>query len=288
MLNFGIETLITDSSIRAVELARWAEANNFESLFMGAHSHIPTSRRTPFPSGGPLPEYYKHFADPFIELTAAAAVTEKLKVGTGVSLITEHHPISLAKTVANLDRLSHGRFLFGIGAGWNAEEMANHGVDFKDRWKVTRERVLAMREIWAKEEAEFHGQFVDFAAIWCWPKPVRAGGPPILLGVGASKWMPKRVVEYCNGWMPVDGLDDVAAGVAALRTEAVRVGRSLEEFDLSVLAAYGIYGATGTERRIRELSELGFKRILFVLEPGPPDTQWPVLEQFASLVKKFQ
>lgn len=284
MLNFGLVTVITDSSIQTIDLARWAEDNGFESLWMGEHSHIPTSRRTPFLSGGELPEYYKQFPDPFVELAAAAAMTRKLKIGTSVCLITEHHPISLAKTVANLDRLSQGRFLFGIGAGWNVEEMAHHGVDFKDRWKVTRERVLAMREIWGNEAAEFHGQYENFDPIWCWPKPVQAGGPPILLGVGTKKWMPRRVVEYCNGWMPVDGIDDVSAGVAALRTEAERVGRSMATLDLGVLVAY----SKGAENRIRELSDLGFKRIILSLGPGLPDKQWPVLEKFANLVKKFQ
>jgi probable F420-dependent oxidoreductase len=288
MLQFGIVTITTDASIPTVDLARWAEAQRFESLFMGAHSHIPTSRRTPFPSGGAMPEIYKQFADPFIELAAAAVVTQKLKIGTSVCLITEHHPIALAKTVANLDRLSQGRFLFGIGAGWNVEEMANHGVQFKDRWKVTRERVLAMRAIWANAEAEYHGQFVDFDPIWCWPKPVQAGGPPVLLGVGATKGMPKRVVEYGDGWMPVDGLDDVAAGITALRAEAASGGRSFAEFDLSVLAAYGVYGATGTEKRIAELQALGFRRILFVLDAVTPDKQWRRLEQFVSLKKSFQ
>ncbi|MBM4257758.1 MAG: LLM class F420-dependent oxidoreductase [Deltaproteobacteria bacterium] len=286
MLQFGIVTITTDASISTVELARWMEAHDFESLFMGAHSHIPTSRRTPFPSGGALPEIYKHFADPFIELAAAAAVTERLKIGTSVCLMTEHHPIALAKTVANLDRLSRGRFLFGIGAGWNVEEMANHGVEFKDRWKVARERVLAMRAIWTNAEAEFHGQFVNFDPIWCWPKPVQASGPPVLLGVGATKGMPKRVVEYGDGWMPVDGLDDVAAGVAAIRAEAARVGRSFADFDLSVLAGYGIYGAAGTERRITELAALGFTRILLVLDAVTPDKQWRRLEQFVSLMKQ--
>lgn len=284
MLNFGLVTVITDSSIQTIDLARWAEENGFESLWMGEHSHIPTSRRTPFVGGGELPEYYKQFPDPFVELAAAAAVTRKLKIGTSVCLITEHHPISLAKTVANLDRLSQGRFLFGIGAGWNVEEMAHHGVEFKDRWKVTRERVLAMRKIWTKEVAEFHGQYENFDPIWCWPKPVQAGGPPILLGVGATKWMPRRVVEYCDGWMPVDGMDDVGAGVVALRAEADRVGRSMDTFDLGVLVAY----SKGTENRIRELSELGFKRMVLSLGPGASEKQWPVLEKFANLVKKFQ
>jgi probable F420-dependent oxidoreductase len=284
MLNFGLVTVITDSSIKTVDLARWMEEHGFESLWMGEHSHIPTSRRTPFVGGGELPEYYRQFPDPFVELAAAAAVTRKLKIGTSVCLITEHHPISLAKTVANLDRLSQGRFLFGIGSGWNVEEMAHHGVEFKDRWKVTRERVLAMREIWNKEVAEFHGQYENFEPIWCWPKPVQTGGPPILLGVGASKWMPRRALDYCDGWMPVDSMDDAAAGVAALRAEAERVGRSMDTFDLGVLVAYG----SGAEDRIRELSALGFKRIVLSLGPGLPEKQWLVLEKFANLVKKFQ
>ena len=285
---FGIVTVVTDSSIPTVELARWAEGRGFESLFMGEHSHIPTSRRTPYPSGAALPEYYMHFPDPFVELTAAAAVTEELKVGTAVCLLTEHHPITLAKTVATLDRVSSGRFLFGIGGGWNVEEMANHGVEFKDRWTVTREFVLAMRAIWSSPEAEFHGKFVDFERIWSWPKPVQKGGPPVLLGVGATKAMPRRLIEYCNGWMPLDGINDVVAGIASLRGEAERAGRALEDFDLSVLTGFGGFEATSMEKRVRELSQLGFQRILLVLEPGSPDTQWSLLDQFARLLKRFQ
>ena len=207
-------------------------------LFYGEHTHIPTSRQTPFPLGGELPMYYAQFFDPFIALTAAAAVTETLKVGTSVCLVPEHHPINLAKATACLDRVSNGRFLFGIGAGWNAEEMANHGVAFKDRWKITRERVLAVREIWTKEAAEFHGQFVDFDPIWCWPKPVQTGGPPILMGA-TSKWSARRVAEYCDGWFPVDGPYDLSAGVEAIRVEADKAGRSMDEFDLSVITADG-------------------------------------------------
>ena len=288
VLKFGIVTVVTDSSVPTVDLARWAEDRGFESLFMGEHSHIPTSRRTPYPGGAALPEYYKHFPDPFVELAAAAAVTQELKVGTAVCLLTEHHPITLAKTVATLDRVSTGRFLLGIGSGWNEDEMANHGVTFKDRWKVTREFVLAMRAIWGRAEAEFHGQYVDFDPIWVWPKPVQAGGPPVLLGVGATRAMPKRVVEYCNGWMPMDGLNDVAQGIASLRAEAARVGRSLEDFDLNVLTGFNGFEAMRMEKRVRELNQLGFQRIILVLEPAAPDAQWPLLDQFARLVKQFQ
>jgi probable F420-dependent oxidoreductase len=287
MVDFGIVTIPTHYSIPPAELARWAEEHGLESLFFGEHTHIPTSRKTPFPLGGELPEYYKQFFDPFIALTAAAAVTHQLKVGTSVCLVPEHHPITLAKMVACLDRVSNGRFLFGIGAGWNVEEMADHGVAFKDRWKVTRERILAMREIWTKDVAEFHGDFVDFDPLWCWPKPVQAGGPPILLGAG-SKWTAKRVAEYCNGWIPVDGPYNLAGGVEALRAEAARVGRSMAEFDLSVVTGYALAGVSGNDSRIRELTQIGFNRILLLVEPGAPDAQWPVLERYAGLISKFR
>jgi alkanesulfonate monooxygenase SsuD/methylene tetrahydromethanopterin reductase-like flavin-dependent oxidoreductase (luciferase family) len=183
--------------------------------------------------------------------------------------------------------VSNGRFLFGIGAGWNAEEMADHGVAFKDRWKVTRERVLAMQEIWTKEVAEFHGQFVNFDPLWCWPKPVQAGGPPVLIGA-MSKWAIKRTAEYGDGWIPLDGGFDLALGLTELRTEAARVGRSMKEFDLSVITGYELAGVKGTEPRIRELMELGFNRILFLIEPGAPEKQWPVLERYANLIRTFR
>jgi probable F420-dependent oxidoreductase len=287
MADFGFVTIPTHYTIQPAELARWAEDQGFESVWFGEHTHIPTSRKTAFPLGGELPEYYKQFFDPFIALTAAAAVTQKLKVGTSVCLVPEHNPITLAKTTACLDRVSNGRFLFGIGAGWNAEEMADHGVALKDRWKVTRERVLAMREIWTKEVAEFHGQFVNFDPLWCWPKPVQAGGPPVLMGA-MSKWAAKRIAEYCNGWIPVDGPYDLGKGIEALRVEAARVGRSMDEFDLSVITAYSLAGVSGDESRIRQLIATGFKRILFLIEPGTPDVQWPVLERYAGLIRAFK
>ncbi len=293
MANFGIVTIPTHYTIQPVEFARWMEDNGFESLFFGEHSHIPTSRESPFPGGGELPQYYKEFFDPFVGLSAAAAVTQNLKVGTSVCLVPEHNPITLAKQVACLDRVANGRFLFGIGAGWNAEEMADHGVAFKDRWKVTRESILAMKEIWNEEVAEFRGQFVNFGPLWCWPKPMQSGGPPVLMGA-SSKWSPKRIVEYCDGWIPVDGIDGLSAitsGLEAIRTEADRMGRSMDEFDLSVitwvLTAYE-QAAPDAIKRIHELIDLGFKRIVFLIEPGTPDEQWRTLEQGAELIGKFR
>ena len=293
MADFGIVTIPTHYTIQPVDFARWMEDNGFESLFFGEHSHIPTSRESQFPGGGGLPQYYKEFFDPFVGLSAAAAVTTTLKVGTSVCLVPEHNPITLAKQVACADRVANGRFLFGIGAGWNAEEMADHGVAFKDRWKVTRESILAMREIWTKEIAEFHGQFVNFDPLWSWPKPLQAGGPPVLMGA-SSKWSPKRIVEYCDGWIPVDGIDGLSAissGLEAIRTEADRMGRSMDEFDLSVitwvLTAYE-QAAPDAIKRIHELLDLGFKRIVFLIEPGQPDDQWHILEQGAKLVREFR
>jgi probable F420-dependent oxidoreductase len=286
MPDFGLIAIPTHYTIQPAELASWAEAQGFESLWFGEHSHIPTSRKSPFPLGGELPVYYKEFFDPFISLSAAAAVTTKLKVGTSVCLVPEHNTINLAKMVACLDQISNGRLLFGIGAGWNAEEMADHGVEFKDRWKITRERILAMQEIWSKDVAEYHGKFVNFDPVWCWPKPVQAGGPPILMGAW-SKWVPKRVAEYCDGWIPVDAGVDLAGGLEAIRSEAERCGRSKDEFDFSAATGFDLAPSGGLERRTGELLKLGFNRVLFLVPVAKPDKQWPVLERFASLIRKL-
>jgi probable F420-dependent oxidoreductase len=285
MADFGIVAIPTHYSIQPAELALWAEDCGFESLWFGEHSHIPTSRKTPFPMGGELPEYYKEFFDPFIGLTAAAAVTKNLKVGTSVCLVPEHNTMNLAKMVACLDHVASGRFLFGIGAGWNAEEMADHGIEFKDRWKVTRERILAMKEIWTKDAAEYHGKFVNFDPIWCWPKPVQTGGPPVLMGAW-SKWVPKRVVEYCDGWFPVDAGVDLAGGIEAIRAEASRCGRSMDKFDLTIATADEM-APHGIETRIGELLKLGFNRVLFLIPPARPDKQRSALDRYAKVFRKF-
>jgi len=282
---FGIVTTSTDYTMQPAELGRWLEAHGFESLWFGEHSHIPTSRKSPYP-GGELPQFAKELFDPFIGLTAAAVATTKLKLGTSVCLIPQHNPINLAKTVTCLDRVSKERFLFGIGAGWNVEEMADHGVEFKDRWKITRERILAMKEIWTKDVAEYHGKFVNFGPTWCGPKPAQAGGPPVLMGA-QSKWVPKRVAEYCDGWFPVDAGDDLAAGMEAIRSEAARRGKSKVALDLSVLATEQLAPAGRLEARIQELLKLGFNRVLFLIPPARPDEQLPVLERYAALIPKF-
>ena len=286
MADFGLVTIPTHYTIQPADLARWAEESGFESLFFGEHSHIPTSRKTPFPLGGELPMYYSEFYDPFVGLTAAAAVTHTLKIGTSVCLVPEHNPINLAKSTACLDRVSNGRFLFGIGAGWNAEEMGDHGIAFKDRWKQTRERVLAIREIWTGTRRNFTVSLLTLDPIWCWPKPVQAGGPPILMGAD-SKWSPKRIAEYCDGWIPIDR-PDLASGLAVIREQMEQHGRSMDQFDLSVITGAAFAEEKSVESRVEELLSVGANRILFLVPPDEPDAQWPDLEGYAKLSARFK
>src|SRR5215468_5702378 len=204
-MHFGVMMFATDYAIRIEELAREAEARGFESLWLPEHTHIPASparRRTPWPGGPELAKEYWHTNDPFVALATAAAVTLTLKVATGICLLIQRDPITTAKEVASLDFLSNGRFLFGIGGGWNAEEMENHGTAFKTRWSLLGERVLAMKEIWTKEEAEYHGRFVNFDPIWSYPKPVQKPHPPVLMG-GYGPTTFDRVIRFCDGWLPL-------------------------------------------------------------------------------------
>src|SRR3984957_2026067 len=201
-MKYGVVIFQTDYAIRPDEVARAAEDRGFESIFFVEHTHIPTSRRTPYPLGGELPREYSHTIDLFVALTMAAAATKTIKLGSGICLVVEHDPIVLAKEVASVDLASRGRMIFGIGGGWNVEEMENHGTAFKTRWKLLRERVEAMKAIWTQDEASYHGEFVNFESMWSYPKPVHKPHPPILMGGGSSGVL-RRVVNYCDGWMPV-------------------------------------------------------------------------------------
>lgn len=266
----------TDYGIDVRELAEALEARGFESLFFCEHTHIPVSRRTPFPSGGELPKRYAHTHDPFVGLSFAAAATRKLLLGTGICLVTEHDPIVAAKSVASLDRLSGGRFLFGIGAGWNAEEMENHGTSFATRFADMRERVLAMKEIWTKEEASFHGKFVNFDPIWCYPKPTQRPHPPILLG-GETDHTLRRVVEYCDGWLPRFRPDfDAKVQVARLRRAAEAAGRDFAALSITVFrppadaATLAGFREAGIQRVLLEVPDLGRDEILRVLDGYAP------------------
>jgi probable F420-dependent oxidoreductase len=200
-MDFGLAIFTTDLTPEPAEVARMAEERGFESLLFPEHTHIPVSRATPYPAGGDLPEEYWRLYDPFVACTSAAAATKELKVGTGICLIVQRDPITTAKEVASVDRLSGGRFLFGVGAGWNVEEMADHGTDASRRFGLMRERIEAMKEIWTKDEAEYHGRHVDFDPLWSWPKPVQDPHPPILLG-GNGRTVAERVLAYADEWFP--------------------------------------------------------------------------------------
>ena len=216
----GVFYFPTDYGIDIGELARAVEERGLESLFVCEHTHIPVSRKTPFPGGGELPKRYKHTHDPFVALSFAAAATKKIKLGTGICLIPQRDPIVTAKQVASLDQLSGGRFIFAMGGGWNVDEMENHGAKYDTRFKLLRERVLAMKEMWTKEEAQFHGEFVNFDPVWVYPKPKQKPHPPLFLG-GESDLTLKRVVEFCDGWFPrARGGFDPKASVERLRKAA--------------------------------------------------------------------
>ncbi|MBR1212847.1 LLM class F420-dependent oxidoreductase [Bradyrhizobium sp. JYMT SZCCT0180] len=200
-MRIGGAMFFTDYSMSPAELARALEERGFDSLWVPEHSHIPLSRKSPFPSGGDVPKKYYDVMDPFVMLGAAAAVTKTLLLGTGICLIAQRDPIQTAKQVASIDQISAGRFLFGIGNGWNEDEMANHGTVFESRHKLARERVEAMKEIWTKSKPEYHGEFVNFDPMMTWPKPVQKPHPPIIVG-GAFPFGARRALRYGDGWMP--------------------------------------------------------------------------------------
>src|SRR6266853_653766 len=250
-MDVGGAMFFTDYSMGAGELAQALEARGFESMWAPEHSHIPTSRRSPFAAGGDLPKQYYDVMDPFVTLTAAAVVTNGIKLGTGVCLITQRDPIQTAKLVASIDQVSGGRFLFGIGGGWNAEEMEDHGTAFKTRFKLMRERVAAMKEIWTKPEAEYHGELVNFGPMMTWPKPVQKPHPPVIVG-GAFPHAARRAVRYGNGWIPIAGrggnLEEWLPGYKQMLTEA---GRSLADVPITM------FGMAPDEDLVKRYRDLG-------------------------------
>jgi probable F420-dependent oxidoreductase len=269
----------TDYAIRPDDLARAAEERGFESLWFPEHTHIPTSRRSPWPGGPNLPKEYWHTHDLFVALGMAAAVTTRLKLGSGICLLVERDPITTAKEVATVDFLSRGRFLFGIGGGWNAEEMEDHGTDFRTRWKLLRERVQAMKRIWTEEEPSFEGELVRFPPLWSWPKPVQKPHPPVLLGGHGPRAL-RRVVEYCDGWLPISvRAGDLAAGIAELRRLAREKGRDPGTISVTV------YGAPMDADTLRHLGGLGVERAIFALPSAEANVVLPLLDRGAALVQ---
>jgi probable F420-dependent oxidoreductase len=271
-MRIGVCYFPTDYGIDIGELARAAEDRGFDSLLLPEHTHIPVSRRTPFPGGGELPKAYSHTHDPFVALSFAAAATRKILLGTGVCLVPQHDPIVTAKCVASLDRLSNGRFIFGIGGGWNVDEMENHGARYETRFKLMRERVLAMKALWTEDEAAFQGEMVNFGPVWMYPKPLQRPHPPILLG-GPSDHTLKRVVEFCDGWLPLARAGfEPATAVARLRQAASVAGRDYATLSISAFAApaeervLAQYREAGIHRAVLSIPDVGRDEILRVLD----------------------
>ncbi len=275
-MEIGVFYFPVDYGINIAELAAALEERGFESLFVPEHTHIPVSRKSPFPSGGEMPRRYAHTHDPFVALSFAAAATKKLLLGTGICLIPERDPIVTAKCVASLDQLSGGRVVFGIGGGWNVEEMENHGARYNTRFKLMGERILAMKALWTEDEAEYHGEMVDFDPVWSYPKPAQRPHPPILLG-GETDYTLKRVVDYCDGWFPRPGRGfEIRAQLERLHQMADKAGRDRRTLSTSVFrapadkAALAEYSEAGIDRAVLEIPDLSRDEILRVLDSYVP------------------
>jgi len=279
-MKFGVGIFPTESVPPPAEVARMAEDRGFESLLFPEHTHIPASRDSPYPGGGELPPWYSRTFDPFVAATAAAAATERLLIGTGICLVIERDPIVTAKDVASVDVLSGGRFLFGVGAGWNVEEMANHGTDASHRFGLMRERIEAMKAIWTEDEASYSGRYVNFERIWCWPKPLQNPHPPILVG-GNGERVLDRVLAYGDEWMPnYSTEDDMAARIGELNARASEAGR--DPIPVSLMGMEPDAGA------IDRLGQAGARRVLFWLPQESPDGVEQGLDRFAAVMEQFQ
>src|SRR5436305_4775621 len=275
-MDFGIAIFPTEYAISMQELAPLVEKAGFESLWVAEHSHIPTSRQSPYPAGGELPRHYWHTSDPFVALTVAALSTTTLRVGTGICLLIQRDPIHTAKEAASVDVVSGGRFLFGIGGGWNREEMADHGTAFETRWKLLRERTEAIKAIWTQDESEYRGEMVNFGPMWAWPKPVQKPHPPVILGGNGPNTL-KRVIAYADGWMPNRG--QALERIPELRRMAEEAGRGHIP-----VSFYPRADAEGIERA----AAAGVERCIFY---APPDGRAPALarrEERAKLTAPYR
>ena len=280
-MKFAVGYFPTDEGIDPATLARMVEERPFESLFFTDHTHIPASRETPYPAGGELPREYSRIHDPFVALMAAGVVTERIGLGTGVCLVVERDPIATAKAAASVDRLTGGRLLFGVGAGWNEEEMRNHGTDPRRRFSIMRERVEAIKEIWTSEEASYHGEHVDFDRIWCWPKPVADPHPPVIVG-GHGKKVLDRVLAFGDEWMPNRIGDDakISARIARLRRMGEEAGRGPIPTTLA--------NAT-TDPEVLELyEESGVHRALFWVRQGDESDLERRLDRLAAGIRAYE
>jgi probable F420-dependent oxidoreductase len=278
-MKIGVTIHATDRAMNPIELAREAEARGFYSLYIPEHTHIPTSRRTPPPTGSAeLAEEYLRSPDPYIALAGAAAVTSTIRLGTGIGLPAQHDPITFAKELATLDAISQGRLVFGIGFGWNREEMENHGVDVKRRRALVRERMLAMQQLWSEDVAEFRGEFVNFEPSWQWPKPVQQPRPRVLIGGGAGAVLFAHIAEYADGWMPIGGAG-MKAALGDLRRAMEERGR--EPSGLHVVPL----GVLPDPAKLDYYESLGVTEVVFRLPSAPRDDVLQELDNFSQFLQ---
>ena len=279
-MQFGASMFFTDYSMAPGELAQALEERGFESVWAPEHSHIPLTRQSPFPSGGELPKKYYDVMDPFVTLTAAAAATRTLKIATGICLVVQRDPIQIAKLVASIDQISNGRFLFGVGGGWNADEMENHGTVFKTRFKLMRERIEAMKEIWTKSKAEYHGNMVDFEPMMAWPKPVQKPHPPILVG-GAFPQAARRAIRYGDGWCPIGGRPgfNPLDALGQFRQMARDAGRDPQSLPVT------LFNPPEDAGELLRYRDLGIARVVVLLMSEETDKILPILDRWAELIR---
>jgi probable F420-dependent oxidoreductase len=281
-MHFGAAMFFTDYSMPPGDLGRALEQRGFESLWAPEHSHIPMSRASPFPNGGELPKRYYDVRDPFVTLSAAAAATKTLKVGTGVCLVQQRDPIQTAKLVASIDLVSAGRFQFGVGSGWNAEEMADHGSPFKSRHKIARERIEAMKLIWTEEKAEYHGEFVNFDMMMAWPKPVQRPHPPVIVG-GAFPYGARRAIRYGDGWVPHASrpeYGDVSDFLPQFHQMAKEAGRDPASLPLTMFRVAEELDA------LRRYCAIGIARVVITLPSTGSDQVLPILDRWAQKIRQ--
>jgi len=275
-MDYGVAIFSTDYSITPAELAVAAEERGFESLWFPEHSHIPLSRKSPWPGGGDLPKHYYDCMDPMVAMATAASVTKTIRLCTGICLVIQRDPIQLAKEVATLDQLSNGRVVLGVGGGWNEEEMADHGTEFKSRFRLMAERIAAMKVIWTESKPEFSGEFVNFPPMMTWPKPLQKPYPPILVG-GAFPHGAKRAIEYGDGWMPLGGRGwDVLDTLPRFRQMAAEADRDPDSMDVT------IFGAEDKVDSLKSYQDAGVNRTVFTLPSADRDTVLPLLDQYAK------
>ena len=274
---FGGAMFFTDYSMTAPDLAVALEQRGFESVWAPEHSHIPLSRKTPFPGGGDLPKQYYDAMDPFVVLAAAAQATKTIKLGTGVLLVQQRDTIQTAKLVASIDQVSRGRFLFGVGGGWNQDEMENHGTVYASRFKRMRESLEAMKEIWTKPQASYHGEFVTFDPMIANPKPVQRPYPPIHVG-GAFPQGARRAIRYGDGWIPT-ARGDLLDYMPKFREMAKEAGRDPATIEISS------FGLAEDLDRVKRLAEAGVARVVPMFPPEKADAVMPMLDRWAAIIR---